>query len=320
MGGKIRGGVSRGVGVGSASLALLLISASMLCGQTKPIADPSKASGSVLPVDRDFRFEVASIRPGDPTGRVSGPFEPSYSPGRFRSLSESIASLALKAFNAKHPYEMEYPEWMARTFFNIDATLPEGAGKPDLPIMIRHLLEDRFGLVFHREVRQVRGYELVVARSGPKLDRSPQRDAIASQRSALEFKNGVPQFTRDSGSGQLMIRTTAIWRGRNKTMSKLTADLATYLDGPVIDATGLDGEYDYILTFTVERRFGRKVVLSPPPPPDPTVSAPSIDPSLEHPLLPEALVEELGLRLRPVKNVPINVVVLDYARKMPTEN
>jgi hypothetical protein len=41
---------------------------------------------------------------------------------------------------------------------------------------------------------------------------------------------------------------------------------------------------------------------------------------LTAPLLPEAVREQLGLELKPVKNVPIDVVVLDSANQAPTEN
>jgi uncharacterized protein (TIGR03435 family) len=44
------------------------------------------------------------------------------------------------------------------------------------------------------------------------------------------------------------------------------------------------------------------------------------DGPLDHPLLRDALREQLGLELRPVKNVPLDVVVLDSANKVPTEN
>lgn len=37
-------------------------------------------------------------------------------------------------------------------------------------------------------------------------------------------------------------------------------------------------------------------------------------------LLHDALREQLGLELRPVKNVPMDVVVIDRAKKVPTEN
>jgi uncharacterized protein (TIGR03435 family) len=41
---------------------------------------------------------------------------------------------------------------------------------------------------------------------------------------------------------------------------------------------------------------------------------------LETPLLRDALREQLGLELKPIKNVSIDVVVVDSASKVPTEN
>ena len=181
--------------------------------------------------------------------------------------------------------------------------------------MIRHLLEDRFALKYHYETRRISGYELVVAKSGPRLAKSaePAPDPSASKGLMIEVKNGVPQFSRDAGSGQLYAGTTAWWRGRNKTMQSLASDLSDRLYVPVTDATGLTDEYDYTLTYTPgEEMYGPRYV---PPADGEMASAP-----LEHPLLRDALREQLGLELRPVKNVSIDVVVVDSANKEPTEN
>ncbi len=283
---------------------------------------PATASGSAQPVKRDYRFEVASIRPADPPTGHKGPPEPAYSPGRYRENNVSFAVLAWKGFSVKHAYEIEYPRWMGSTYFTLNATLPEGATKADLPIMIQHLLEDRFGLVFHHEMRRMGGYELVVAKSGLRLAASagPVSDGSTIKGPSIEVKNGVPQFTKDAGSGQLLTLTMATWRGRNKTMNSLAADLAGELGAPVMDATGLEGEYDYTLTFSPEVTSSQANVVSPLPlggAPGPAVGegAPPV-----HLLLRDALQEQLGLKLQPVRNVPVDVVVLDSAKKEPSEN
>jgi uncharacterized protein (TIGR03435 family) len=41
---------------------------------------------------------------------------------------------------------------------------------------------------------------------------------------------------------------------------------------------------------------------------------------MDRPLLRDALKEQLGLRLQPVKDVSIDVVVVDSANREPTEN
>ena len=248
-----------------------------------------------------------------------------YSPGRYRQERIYLGGLAFEAFGLKDGDQIEYPKWMASTFFSINATLPEGATKADLPIMIRHLLEDRFALIYHHETRQLAGYELVVAKSGPHLTKStgPPPDPAIPRGPMFEVKNGVPQFSKDAGSGQLWYDSTAIWRGRNKTLKALASDLANHLDGPVMDATGLKGEYDYTLTFTPVPKSAQGIVLSPLPPPaspDPTAGGDEASAPMEHPLLRDALREQLGLELRPVKNVPVDVVVIDSANREPTEN
>jgi uncharacterized protein (TIGR03435 family) len=313
-----------------------MAAANYLSGQEKSAAQAGNASDSAQPVRRDYRFEVASVRPSDPpNGREygAGPIPPSYTPGHYRELKITIPALAFQAFRLKHGYELENPRWMDSTYFTVNATLPEGATKADLPIMIQHLLEDRFGLVFHHVTRQMAGYELVVAKSGPKLTKSagpappaPVSDGSTDsilKRSGIEMKNGVPQYTKDAGSGQLWVGGAVIWRGRDKTMKNLATDLSNYiyLNAPVMDATGLEGEYDYTFTFTPEPTGqGNGVVLSPGG--GVPVSGPAAggDEPPEHPLLRDALREQLGLKLQPVKNVPVDVVVLDSANKVPTEN
>jgi uncharacterized protein (TIGR03435 family) len=220
-------------------------------------------------------------------------------------------------------FEMEFPSWMKSARFNVMATIPEGAAKTDLPVMIRRLLEDRFGLVYHREVRHMAGYQLVVAKSGPKLAKSelPSAAVPGPGDSDIEVKNGRPQFTKGAGSGHLVIAiggATEIFRGRSKTMKNLADDLARKLDAPVNDETGLEGEYDYTLTFAPEPRASPVDVVFPPnaaPAP-----ARNEDEVTALPSLRDALQSQLGLKLQPVKDVGVEVVVLDSAKKTPTEN
>jgi uncharacterized protein (TIGR03435 family) len=298
---------SRGAGIGFACLALLLATASFLCAQQKPAANPAQPADSAQPAQRDYRFEVASVRlAGPPTGHEYLASSEGYSPGRFRETNTSFGRLAFEAFRPKYSFGMKYQSWMGSVYFTINATLPEGATKADLPIMIQHLLEDRFGLVFHHETRQMAGYELVVAKPGPHLARSagPAPDPSMVKGSGIVVKNGVPQPTKDAPSGQLFFGTTAILHGRNQTMKGLASDIAEKLGAPVIDATALEGEYDYTFTYSNE----------PPSASEVGQDVASVDAMLN------ALQEQLGLKLKSVKNVPVDVVVLDSANKVPTEN
>lgn len=305
-------GASGKAGAGLVCLVLWMATACLLSGQEKPAAGVQKASGSAQTVKRDYRFEVASIRPTNPGPGLT---DPSMA-GHFSSTA-SLAGLAMTAFGKKHGYEIDCPQWMGASDYRIDATFPPGATEADLPIMIQHLLEDRFGLVYHHETRQMAGYELVVAKSGARL--APSSGPVPAQsggNDGIEFENGVPRFTKDAGSGELYVRAGAIWRGRNYTTADLAAHLATYLHAPVTDATGLHGAYDYTLTFTPEAEGVQGSVIAVGP------AAPTLaeDRSPAYPLLRDALAEQLGLKLQSVKHVSVDVLVIDSANKKPAEN
>ena len=303
--------VSKRTSLGIVCLTLIITTAPYLSGQEHSV-EAGKTPASAQPVERDYRFEVASIRPTDPPGLNRGGSLQPYSPGRYREQRIYLGALAWKAFGLTHFYQIQYPSWMSSTYFAVDATLPEGATKEDLPIMIRHLLEDRFALKYHHETRTMPGYELVVAKSGPHLTKSgePPPDLSASKGPEIEVKNGVPQFSKDARSGQLYSGTTARWRGRNKTMQSLASDLAERLSLPVMDMTRLVGKYNYTLTYTP----GEEMYAVPP------AGADAASTPLEHPLLRDALREQLGLELRPSKSIAVDVVIVDSAKKVPTEN
>ena len=119
-----------------------------------------------------------------------------------------------------------------------------------------------------------------------------------------------------------MTRDGITLRGRSETMKWLASSLSGRLKVPVADATGLEGEYDFSMTYAMTPDVmapptGRASILSPPPPA--LESAEAATPS-SLPSLWDAIQKQLGLKLEQVKNVPVEVVVLERANKDPTEN
>jgi uncharacterized protein (TIGR03435 family) len=102
-------------------------------------------------------------------------------------------------------------------------------------------------------------------------------------------------------------------------MKQMADQLVNKLGAPVMDATGLEGEYDFTLLYTPEavRVFS---LPSSPATPNPTAGGDEASAPMEHPLLRDALREQLGLELKPVKNISFDVVIIDSANKVPTEN
>src|SRR5450759_2226674 len=105
-------------------------------------------------------FEVVSVKPGDPA-------DPSSSgrttPGGLDLRNTTLKNLVRSAYRLNE-YQLEGgPKWIASAKFNIDAKLPAGVPRDQMPLMMQALLADRFQLEFHRVTRTLPEYALEVA-------------------------------------------------------------------------------------------------------------------------------------------------------------
>lgn len=178
------------------------------------------------------------------------------------------------------------PPWIDTDRFDIVAKPPSGAPESQIPEMLQTLLAERFKMVIHRETRELPAYALVVAKNGPKLARA-----------------------EPGGSGGSMSSSEGTATGEGVTMARLAGFLSTprlNLALPVVDQTGLDGSFSFILKWTPERPLSDK-----PENKTPEADAP--------PPIFIALQEQLGLKLEKHK-VPLEVVIVDRAERVPTQN
>ena len=81
---------------------------------------------------------------------------------------ESLNDLIAYAYKLRS-YEISGPEWLVTDRFDIEARLPDGATKDDVPEMLRALLVERFKLETHSEMQEQPVLALVVGKGGPKL-------------------------------------------------------------------------------------------------------------------------------------------------------
>src|SRR5207249_3738684 len=119
------------------------------------------------------------------------------------------------AFNIQ-PYQLQAPDWMSEPRFDITAKVPEGATRDQLYPMLQNMLVGRFGLKFHRNQKEVQGYELTIAKGGPKFKESgapPPSDAPPPvvQRPTLAA-DGYPTVTPGiSGANTMGNRARGQW-------------------------------------------------------------------------------------------------------------
>ena len=265
--------------------------------------DPKK--GTAQPTT----FEAASVRPNK-SGELGSRFrrEPG---GRFTASNVTLRQLITNAYQVQGFQLLNLPDWAGEERFDIVAKLegnpaPMPPGSPNDPMIlaVRALLEDRFKLVTHRETRQLDIYALAMARPdrkpGPSL-RSTTQDCQRVMQEAA--RTGVPPSPPPGVSVFCGLRGSfGRIDGGGASMAMLANNLAPQVERVVVERTGLEGEWDFELSFAQEAR-------GPIPP---GVELPPVDPNA--PSLFTALQEQLGLKLEPAKG-PVEVLVVDSASR-----
>ncbi len=254
---------------------------------------PRNSSGQTHPA-----FEAASIRPAAPQAQGSsmrgGPG--SSDPGRIAYSNVQLVAILMAAYDVRS-IQIHGPAWINTQRYDLAATLAAGSTAAQLQEMLRDLLAQRFRLVAHEVTRSIDGYELSITKNGPKL--RPPHEAGFEESLPPSFRAlspGAQNLLLMSGS--LTTRTRDYLARRGGTMAQLAERIP--LDGPVVDRTGLTGEYDYYVEFA---------------PPSLDLAA-ADDPA---PSIFTAFPEQLGLRLDQ-KKIALRVVVIDHAERFPEGN
>jgi len=273
------------------------------------------------------QFEVASVKPPadrSATSRITGG-PGTADPGRLVCTNVPIRSLIGFSYNLKSS-ELEGPPSITENRYDIVAKVPAGATRDQFLLMAQNLLRDRLGVILHRETRQAPVYELVVAKGGPKLKKAAA-SAVGSPATAVPDAKKLP---KDKGGFPVMPpgvrcfmafpegRATRYVARTQPISGNFLLNLEYLLGRPVVDRTGLTGEYDFNLFVSQEPANGSGgVVASGTQAPGP--GAVEIGDDQLAPDLFAALERQLGLRLQSAKR-PVTVVVVDSFNKVPTEN
>jgi len=225
--------------------------------------------------DADPDWEVVTVKPSDPNGRISGD---NFVGSRYTIERKSVLQMLSLGYGVQKRQILNAPEWAATDNWDVNG-VPDVPGEPDQRqrlSMVRKLLAERFGLKVHKEQREMPVYALIVAKGGPKLKPSAH-DPL-----------DVPDLSGSGNSVQQSLSFT------NLSMGDLATGLQDWTDRPVVDQTGLSGRYDFKLHWT----SGETRATAPDAPPG----------------LFTAIQEQLGLKLEPVK-AQADVLVVDAVQK-----
>lgn len=264
------------------------------------------------------RFEVASIKENR-SGSVEGGLR-AQPGGRYAWTNTTLRSLigvSHQRFGFDQREIVGGPDWIDRARF--DVLVQTGSGTPPndadgfpgpLFAMIRTLLQERFTLVVHNEIRQQPIYELVVAKRDGQLGPGATRvngDCVSSMKVMTEGTRGGSRPNRGpdcsiGGRGPGHLQGNAI------TLDMLARVVGSQLHRPVVNKTGIAGSFDVELVFTPEVGSSPLQVRQGG---DPLAVPEGVS-------LFTALQEQLGLKLESTRG-PVDVLVVDRAER-PTEN
>jgi uncharacterized protein (TIGR03435 family) len=220
-------------------------------------------------------FAVASVKRSttgnmnSSSGQVGG--------GAFSARNQTVKQLLLEAHRVPAALLRGGPGWIDSERFDIDA-------RPAMPVdgatsdqMLQALLIERFKLRTHWERTEVEGYALVTAQRGAKLKLNTDTECKPPCGGTI-----------NSPSGRLT--------SRKVPLSRFATRLGEIVSRPVIDKTGLIGEFDVQLEWAPEPSQFQGAAREIPDDPRPSLFA--------------ALEEQLGLRLVP-QRVLLDMLVID---------
>ena len=271
-----------------------------------------------------LKFEVASVRPiqGDAGagaskgpdaggGRGGGGPPLQLDHGRF-SYTATLFDSIIRAYSIQAcgtqsncPLLSGGPAWVKKNRFEIRAKAPDGtpdytvgqfsSGRaPELQLMLQALLADRFNLRIHREKKRLSVYALTVGKKGTKPSFKKAAGEMIQRQDGTLVKDTTLFFSRkapDDPSIRLVVK--------NRSIQEFVDALSRMMERPVLDRTGLKGEFDFTADYDRDTDASGNLAL--------------VGPSMF-----TAFEEQLGLKLESV-SAPLEILVIDHA-ELPSEN
>jgi uncharacterized protein (TIGR03435 family) len=263
---------------------------------------------SVFPVP-PTEFEVAVIKPSGSSERTLNGYSAAdntrvqYLQGGRVNIQGSLRGLIRWTFGINMVRVLGMPSWANDDSWDIQAKPPQPVNDSDtLAEMLKALLASRFKMQYHFEERPIDSYTLIVAK--PRM-----KKADPSERTGCSEGPPLPSKSDTRDENPLLARLLTC---RNTSIAQLAHLLfkgmaSGYVGGPVFDATGLEGGWDFTLSFSTPASAGPPATADAAAEPTGALS------------LAEAMQKQIGIRMEMQKH-PVEVPVIDHVERKPTEN
>ena len=182
------------------------------------------------------------------------------------------------------------PSWLEQSRFDISAVAPSGTRQDDVKPMLQALLADRFKLAVHNDTRPMPGYALLPGKGPHKMKPASGDVSLGCQPAPVAPPApGVAPMNEAACRGVSMASFALVIRGM----------AGNYITSPVVDKTGLAGEFDFNL------KWHARAMLA-------LAGAEGVN-------IFDAVDKQLGLTLAP-QNIDLPVLVVDRVSAEPTAN
>jgi uncharacterized protein (TIGR03435 family) len=225
-------------------------------------------------------FDAASVKASKAQGTRSSLKSDA---GRITYTNVSLRDCLMAAYDVKD-YQISGPAWLPAERYDIVATASGAASDDAMKLMLQKLLSQRFQMTVHREKKELPVYALVVGKSGTKLMKESENPG----KSRTQLTGGSVAFT------SITVPELVDYMSHMRLAE---------MDRPVVDNTGLKGKYDFTATLFASQEEMMAALNKG----DLGTSVFTL------------IQEQLGLKLEPQK-LPLDMLVIDKAEKIPTEN
>jgi uncharacterized protein (TIGR03435 family) len=268
-----------------------------------------------------LEFEVASVKPSAPFDNVKVNIGVKIDGAQVHYTYFSLQDYLRIAYKVKY-FQVLGPDFLGSERFDIDAKMPAGATREQVPQMLQALLADRFGIKLHHESKEFPVYGLIVAKGGIKAELVPG----SVEEAAEDAKRNVEVSATGSAAGTVVNYGNGSYFNfsnnqvevKKMTFAFMADMLARFVDLPVVDMTNLPGKYSFTLKVTEEdymvmmiRAATSAGVVLPPQ------ALKMLEGATDQSLYTALRAEGLSLEKR---KAPLDVIVVDKALKTPTEN
>jgi uncharacterized protein (TIGR03435 family) len=285
---------------------------------------PQKASAPVLVIDRVNRtptpiplamlqkippsplteFEVAVIKPSLPDTDGDLKLLPGGQVDMRGITLKVMIALAWHLDPDTNETIVGAPKFLDSTRYDITAKPPAGMGRngapldvDELSVLLRSLLQTRFRLSTHLEDRTVTAYTLIATK--PKMKK-------ADPDYATRWKEGPGPDGKDPRvTNPILNRLVSFQNVTAAQFAEIIPLIGSGLyTGPILDATGLSGSWDFTLSFSSAGLLRR---------------AASGGESNGAVSIIDAIESQLGLKLE-MRKRPLPVLVIDHVEEKPIDN